>query len=47
MSESVPPPGVDAGWELVTAAGDRLTVRGALNGRDLATVITAIARRRR
>lgn len=36
----------DGGWELTTASGERLSVRGALTGADLATVLATLTTKR-
>lgn len=36
----------DTGWELTTASGERLSVRGPLTGADLATVLTTLTAKR-
>jgi|GEM_PF-1299264 hypothetical protein len=36
----------DGGWELTTASGERLSVRGALTGADLVTVLATLTTKR-
>lgn len=36
----------DGGWELTTASGERLSVRGRLTGADLATVLATLTTKR-
>jgi hypothetical protein len=36
----------EGGWELTTASGERLSVRGRLTGADLATVLATLAKKR-